>query len=276
EQVIQESRSLRLIENKLPLQTRAAALLWPYKQARARALLKEVLDAFQAWAGSFNQTDSDYPENLNLVANLRNELLQDVIKCDAKLALAFLRATSRPSDTNNAGRSNQEALQEMYLASQLAEKEPKEALRIAEEGLSKGLLNGVAQILDRLRVSDRDSSTELATQLISRLRSENLLSNLDAMNTSVLLLTTTQVKPADQQAAAQSSSRGVLISEDARRDLVNLVAAAIASVTNVQTNNAQALFNVSNLIMPEIERYAPAQLAAVRQKKQQFDKASDP
>lgn len=276
EQVIQEARGLRLVENRLPLQTRAAALLWPYKQSPARALLKEVLDAFQSWVAGFNQTDADYAENLNIIANLRNELLQDMIKCDAKLALAFLRATSRQAGAGNAAQANQEAVQEMYLASQLAEKDPKEALRIAEEGLSKGLLNGVAQILDRLRVSDRDSSTELATQLISHLRGENLLGNLDAMNMSVLLLTTTRVKSPDQQAAAPESSRNVLIGEDARRDLVNLVAAAIANISNVQTNNSQALLNVANLIMPEIERYAPAQLAAVRQKKQQFDKSSDP
>lgn len=276
EQVIQEARGLRLVENRLPLQTRAAALLWPYKQSPARALLKEVLDAFQSWVAGFNQTDADYAENLNIIANLRNELLQDMIKCDAKLALAFLRATSRQAGAGSAAQANQEAVQEMYLASQLAEKDPKEALRIAEEGLSKGLLNGVAQILDRLRVSDRDSSTELATQLISHLRGENLLGNLDAMNMSVLLLTTTRVKSPDQQAAAPESSRSVLIGEDARRDLVNLIAAAIANISNVQTNNSQALLNVANLIMPELERYAPAQLAAVRQKKQQFDKSSDP
>jgi hypothetical protein len=276
EQVIQQAGSLRLVENRLRLQTRAAALLWPYKQARASALLKEVLDSFRAWMTAFNQADPDYQENLNIIANLRNELLQDMIKCDAKLALAFLRATARQADASNAAQANQEASQEMYLASQLAEKDPKEALRIAEEGLSKGLLNGVAQILDRLRANDRDSSTELATQIIARLRGENLLSNLDAMNMSVLLLTTTRVKNPDPQAAAQDSSRNVIISEDARRDLINLVASAIAGIANVQANNAQALFNAANLIMPEIERYAPAQLAAIRQKKQLFDKASDP
>src|SRR5947208_1431904 len=72
EQVIQEARSLRLVENRLRLQTRAAALLWPYKQAPARALLKDVLDSFLAWMTSLNQMDPDYAERLNIIANLRN------------------------------------------------------------------------------------------------------------------------------------------------------------------------------------------------------------
>src|SRR5262245_2621581 len=49
EQVVREARSLKLTENRLRLQTKAAVLLWPYKEQAARALFDEALDSFLLW-----------------------------------------------------------------------------------------------------------------------------------------------------------------------------------------------------------------------------------
>ena len=276
EQAIQETRSLRLAENRLRLQTKAAVLLWPYKQTPARALLKEIFDSFVVWMAGVSQADPAYSDHVVLIANLRNELLQAMVQCDARTALAFLRATSRPFDMSNAAQANQDATQEMYLASKLAEKDPKEALHIAQEGLSKGLLNGVAPILDRLRASDSEASVELAMQIVSRLRNENLVNNPDAANMCVLLLRSTRIKSAAQEVARQDATRYITISEEARRDLINLVASQVANNSNPQANGARPLLITLSQIMPEVERYAPGQAAVIRQKKLEFDRLSDP
>jgi hypothetical protein len=171
---------------------------------------------------------------------------------------------------------------ETALAEQIAVRDPKQALRLAEESLARGVSSNLVTVLERARATDPEGAARLASEIARRIRGPNLAGNYDALNVAGYLLRLTRAAdtpPAPGPAGpvnavagsvspvnAVAGQRPFQMDETARREMVvALVTAALGAYNDPnQRGNAQNALNVLREFAPEIERYAPQQAAAMR------------
>ncbi|HZH29181.1 MAG TPA: hypothetical protein VEY11_00180 [Pyrinomonadaceae bacterium] len=290
EEVVGETPSLKLIENRIRLQAAAAEMLWSHRQERAREIFNAATADLSAATAGIVPDDPQYHELASTISQLRWRMLSILAERDPKLALDFLRATRPPAAPPaqpgaNQRQPDQEVLFETQLAQQIAERDPQQALRIAEETLSRGLSSNLVPLLDQLRTRDPEGAARLAANIARKLRTANFAVDYEAtVIASNLLLSSRPAESASAGAAqtpanlaAQANARRLQLDEAARRDLANLlIAAAVSTGGNPrQSGNAGALLFTMRQLMPEVERYAPAQAANLRRHVEGYERSVD-
>ncbi|MBA3438828.1 MAG: hypothetical protein H0T92_03040 [Pyrinomonadaceae bacterium] len=275
-EVAAEAQTLRLAENRIRIQVIAADLLWPRDESRARAAFKEAASNLNQLAG--NIVDADNPQSYNyghLAFTLRHEMLQMVARRDARLALEMLRATRQPESQAASGHRphENERYMEQSLAAQVAASDPKLALQVAEESLSKGLSLELINVFSRLQEKDSEAAAKLLTSIVGKIRSENLSTNHEAANVAFNLLQSISRQPAPNSPSApnQPAVKTTTIDQQIIRDLMDTVAVA---ALNAPPNNPHLLSMLQGMI-PQIEKYASARVPSLRRKIAEMHRGQD-
>src|SRR5215213_2631655 len=189
DETLKEAQALKVAENHAAVRTQAADILWPRDEKRARAL-------FRAAAADLAAVKSIDPNRRRKAFGdspvLRRSFLYIVAARDAKLALKLLRDSRPAAEAGSnapAGDPDSELLREQWLKRSAgdpdwelkteqrlkrlaAESDPKNALRLAEEELSKGFTFEGLALLQRLCRKDPKAATKLAGKIVERLRGE--------------------------------------------------------------------------------------------------------
>lgn len=240
DEIIVESQTLRIAENRLHIKLMAANLLWPRNEARARALFKEAMASLVEMNNEIDRTDPESGRKIREITQLRQEMLQILARRDARLAREFLRATRQPASasTENAQTNaryrqpDEERQMELSLASELAADDPKEALKIARENLSRGISYQLIEILNKLHEKDQEAAAKLAGDIITKLRTENLETNQEAATVAVTLLRMA-LKP-----MVASPAMPIIV--------VNSNMASVATVSSTNSNSSTTTTTTTN------------------------------
>lgn len=281
----EEAGGLRLAENRVRLQAAAASALWPHDEEGAREIFQSAVAGVAALAASLTADEPRYEPRYHQLQNLRREVAFAVAQREPKLALDFVRGTRLPPPPNAGGRNYYQPDQELALETQLAEllaaRDPREAVRLAEESLSRGVSGHLPSLIERVRHADAPAASKLAADVIRKLRSANLANDYEAVNVATYLLNATRpaasatpppqagpnnVIPAN---AAVVAGGAFTLDESARRDLIALVANAAlapAGERRGRGNMAGQLLNALQPVMQEVERLMPAQAAPLRRR----------
>jgi hypothetical protein len=285
DQVIATAPSLNLPANRMRIRTTAAQLLWPRDQTRARSLIREALADLNDMAADLDPDNQQDQQIAGEFVQLRAELLQTTASLDPALARDILRSTRLPAIALAAGYANNDSEVEMNLATQIAARDPKQALQMAEESLEKGLSPYLISVLSNLHVTDKAAAAKLAGEIVARLRSENLATNAEAVNVAVSLvrigLSQSAQRISDGAPAAGESvigSEASLLSENTLREVLGMVVtAALKASPQGAADGAADQVNAMNLLMSlqsmssEIEQFSPSYLPELRKKLAEFE-----
>jgi hypothetical protein len=150
---------------------------------------------------------------------------------------------------------------EQAIADEVAARDPKRALQIAREGLTK-LSFGLLNTLFRLNQQSPETASEFAGDLIDKLQTANVNTDLVACVLSVELLRFARPRQ-DVQAdnAALLGSAPLKLNDDQTRELVEILTSAAVSVSASEN----LLLRLSE-VMPEIEQFAPDRAAKIKTK----------
>ncbi|MGI9104999.1 MAG: hypothetical protein ACR2G4_01980 [Pyrinomonadaceae bacterium] len=286
-EVIADSPSLKLVENRVRLQALAAEVLWPHDPERAREIFNSATSDLAALTGSIEPDDPQYHNLSNMTLQLRQRVLSAVAPRDPKLALHFLRSTRLPPPPvqpgDNYKQPDQELMLESQLAQHIAQSDPQQALRIAEESLSRGVSSSLMQVLDQLRTRDAAGAARLSTNIAKKIRTANFAIDHEATYIASHLLQSTR-PPERPPANGQTSNlvelpdpRRLHLDEATRRELASQFVNAVlnASANPGRSGNYHGLLSTIRQLMPEVEHYLPAQAAAVRRKIADFERNVD-
>lgn len=293
DEIIRESESLRVAENRIKIEASVADLLWNDKQKRARELMKRAMDEFLSiMANSAVSAPDDVLTSAGLPfaglgrlqdhgleqfrASLRQQILDILARRDAKLARSFLRATSKPDgQTREYGLSGYEGHLDISLAAKLAESDPQQALEIAEESLSKGLNPNLLQVLAGLQKKDKAAASKLLDLIVKKLKAENLQTGYPAVGMIHTLLGAGLARRAadtgdeDENEEADKQSLEPLDDKTAR-ELLDLVAAAALKRANETASGSEEsyewplLLRMVEAMMPQIQKHSPARAAELQ------------
>jgi hypothetical protein len=283
EDVISSAPTLKLPENRALVLSSVADLLWARDEKRARALFRDALHHLSSTALRFNPQMSDEQRRAHQIyMQQRQEILQMIARRDVDLALEMLRASRPPAATAAATNKDlrlpdEEARLEHGLAIQVALNDPKRAYQMAEDNLAKGLsfdsLNLLAQLNDR----DAELAGRFATHIISKIRSESLSTNHEALWVAVMLLR--MGVPPEDDGTGTIVSLGTIaggrtqfrLEERQIKDLLEMV----TTVALGGTANA-SLLTLLPPLMPEIERRMPERAAPLRRRIAESARTLDP
>ena len=285
EDVVSQAQMLKRPENRIHIQAVAANLFWTRDEKRARALFKEAMKGLAELMSGIDNTDPQYHNLIQAPAQLRHEILQMIAPRDPQLALEFLRATRQPAPPPTApgSRPPDNNLQlELSLASQIAENDPKLALQIAEEGLAQGFSYGLPDLIRQLMSKDRDGAFKLTGALVRKLRAENLLKDQEVANNVVSLLGVLRDVSAPNTPPDTARNITPTVDLQAYQEVLEMTLTAALrsslreSTYNVERNIAHSYLTTLEPLLPDVERYAPLRVAALRRKIADYKKTADP
>lgn len=258
DEVIKDAQAFRIPENRLRLKALAASMLWKHDAPRARTLFRETLSGI---VDLFNSRDKDesQQEVQQGAAQLRRDVVQMLATRDARMARDFLRAT-RQASAGVAGPYNDidsDLQLEYRLATQITETDPKQALELAEESLSKGYSYELVNTLRMLRQKDAEAATKLAGEIVSKLRAENLTTNQQAANVALNLLALV-IESEIETEGKETKKTAPLLEGQTVRDLVEMnVTLALSSPAHLQSLER---------FMPQVQKYAPGRVPELRRR----------
>jgi hypothetical protein len=262
EDVIKDSEAFKHAENRIRLRMLSANLLWPHDEARARILLKEAMESLVDLINNQEAGEaSDTSRAFGGVRQLREEFLQMLARRDPRLAREFLRA-SRPqsSQPGNPREMLPDQPLEMTLATQIAASDPKQALEIAEENLSRGLSYELPQFLSTLREKDPEGAARLASQLMTKIRAEKLEASHMARQVAVSLLREAALTSDGEAKGGKNAPP--LLDQQTLRELTEMIAMEALR----PSSTSPELLDSLREMMPIVEKYAPARAAQLRRR----------
>jgi hypothetical protein len=277
---LQSAQALQLAENRAVIRAQAADLLWKRDEKRARSLFRDALMELVAARGEAAKND----RAAWMQGDLRVRLLYMIAERDPQFALDLLHE-SRPGD--GAAQSpwsggQQEQGLEQTIAAKAAESDPKLALKMAEEGLEKGVNPNVLNVLEHLREKDSEAAKKLAGEVVGKLRDEGLSAGRETNFVAVALLSSVLNPQSPRLYAFGPSSparegekpKPLVLEDGDLRDLAELVTSAA-----LRDANASGAFGMTMQIrplLPELEKLVPARVAQLRQRMAEMDKSLDP
>ncbi len=266
DEIIKDTQSFRVPENRLRLKAVAANLLWKHDEVRARIYFKETMAGIVDLLN--NQDDNDSPPQLIFpgIAQLRRDVVQMLAALDPRMARDFLRATrppgSKPQDVayGRYGELYNDLQLEYNLATQITATDPKQALELAEENLSKGFSYELINTLNTLKEKDREAAAKLASAMVAKLRSENLSSNGEAANVAASMLNIV-FDSSTESDGKEAKKVAPLLDHQGMRELLEMnITLAINSPSNSGRMETIAA------LLPQVQKYAPSRVAELRRK----------
>ena len=236
EQIVGESQGLKLPENRIRVSVVAGDLLWDRNPARARGLFA---DAAAMLSQLMIETDRSERRDWQVVSALRRELVLSAGRHDAELGYQLLRQTQPPAGTDAANRRGgfpEADNLEQNLLAVIAATDPKVAYQKAAEALDKGEYPmSLSRVLSQLQAKDQEAFKKLSEKTLSRLSSDNLLANGQAVPVAMSLLRTgppvaTTAPAATNNANARANNSQVL-TESGFHDLLNNAVTAALTAT---------------------------------------------
>ncbi|HEX8353660.1 MAG TPA: hypothetical protein VF611_12215 [Pyrinomonadaceae bacterium] len=246
EEVIGEAAQLT-VENRLLVLGRAADLLWPHDEQRARTLFKALSDEFAATAEGGGEAEEE--ARADAYAAARQHLLTIVARHDPRLASDFLRATRR------AATPEVETQLKFALATQVASSDPTLAAQLAEQSIKDGFPPQLPDLLARLRDADPQAAARVVEVVVARLRRENLSAGGDGVGVALDLLRL-------NAEAAGAGRASPLLGQQVLRELVEMLSAAALQ----SPSDDEATLLVLQSVLPQVEAQAPALAERIRRR----------
>lgn len=263
--VVKDSERLTLPQNRAYVSINAAVLLWKYDEQEARGLFKNAAADLHAVMSEpdVEEMPRGYRQKMERT-QLREKLLFSVARFDARLARALLEET-RPAPSqkkNGEGPGENEEEFEARLATVIAQSDPSQAVEMARKSLAKGFSYNLPNLLDEIQKKDAEAAAQLASDILTKLKTTTVATNQEAFNIAVRLL---QMATAEQPKKSADKEAKPLLSEPSLRELAELIAAA---ALNAPQDTAARYMDIS-FLMPQLEKYAPSRAQQIRRRNAQ-------
>src|SRR5438132_2873876 len=167
----------------------------------------------------------------------------------------MLRSTRQPPpQTPGAFRASDDSSLEQELTYAAAANDPKRALQVARESMAKGLTFQILNLLNQVGQRDQEMATQLAGEIIAKLKTENFNTSSFAPYIAIQLLQVSRTGGAILTASISPNLpfKRLKLDDGQKQDLVDMLVDAALTATKPQN----ILQNI-RFLMPEIEQYAP-------------------
>jgi len=289
DEIIQQTRSLKLPENRVRIQISLAGSLWPIDEKRARVLFKDAEQSFLEIRAALETGDPELIQLNQMPESLRQEIVGAEANCDPKMAVDFLRATRDLTSRPQYSGHNVEAQLQMRVATQIVSKDPDLALSIAEDSLKLGLDWEAMNLLQSLQ-SKKPLAERFLDDILSSIRTSGVGDNIATPIVVNLLRTWSDNNKtaADPSAPRTTSAINVAnLNDQTARELATIVMNAVVGYKeqlsglvrssryidspNLYGGQIAGMVPMLKTMLPDFERLVPSQIGAFRNRITELD-----
>lgn len=183
--------SLTLPANRLAIELRAFPIVWSRSDARARSLVRQMAGEFGQTANAVTQDPDQNPVYaLNNLRNQRGGIARGIANSDPELALLFLSATLPYLQLISPKDDCEDHALVVDLAAQVALRDPRRALQLAEQQLKEtdDLPQSMIDLLEQVQRNDSQVGARLFRDIVDHLRQQNLAEDTEALSFAATLL----------------------------------------------------------------------------------------
>jgi hypothetical protein len=175
---------------RIKAQLQAAQLLWSSDEKRASKYFADATTGFKEYLASLDSSSDNYPQQYQLITELRFQIIQILTERDPDAALNFIYSSKPPPNPNDDRRfySSQESLLEISIANQIARTDPTRALQIARQSLKTHYSVNLISTVALLRQKNPELASQFASDITSKLLNEKLLTKPEAASVVINLL----------------------------------------------------------------------------------------
>ena len=265
DEIASAGAALKLPENRTFVLVSSGSLMWRHDQKRARNIFWEAINTLNVMrpvkaAGSDKSKNEAYFETFGW----RREILRVVAEHDAQFALELLQASRQtpPESTNSEWIFATERELEQQIAAIAAITDPKRALQLARESLSKGLSLELVNLLFQINEKDTELGSKFAGEVVDKIRAGGMTTELNAPFIAIQLLISSRIvsEKAPQLQSGYRANR-LTIDKEERRALVEMLADSAFSVSA-----SSMVLSLVGEIMPEIEEFFPERVLLLKRK----------
>jgi len=265
ETISEQVANLHSPSNRIRAECVIADLLWARDEKRARALFKTASDDLANVVANIDFGEPDVYQQLMWLSQQRSDMVTRLAAHDPDAALSLLRATQLGAaiDPRAKWYSDTETNLELRLAGVIAKQNPARGLELARATLPRGVSYGLIGLLNELQRKDPRSAQILYKEMVDQIKREDLERNYDLTEAAWNLL---WFQPPQAN-------------EDTYKDLIGTLINSTLTITPTDQssiNVAQNVYSQLQSLMTQIEKYAPARTAALRQWSQNAERSFDP
>jgi hypothetical protein len=265
--VVEASQSFdqfRLPETRVTMRIKAAQLLWPSDDEKARAQMALAIDTVKQSVAE-HAADEDFAHSQSIMG-MRQQVVTALTPHDPEAALKFLQSTRIASTPND----EQEVQLEASIINQVLDKDPKRAFELAEAMLHRTSSQTLIQTLNELAGKDHDLACRLARDIAKKVSRDDLLKAPQSAFLSSGLLQMAR-KPFAPVRNGEQPER--LLSEDEYRELFLKIVAEMMTFKSSDDNGyapengtARSLAAVVGQMPDDIKTYAPDRADLINKK----------
>lgn len=221
-------QQIRSPQTRIKAQLRATQLLWQSDQKRASQYLNDAVAGVKELLATSDPGEPDYRKVYPVIMQLRFEIAHALVRFDVDGALNFIQSTALPNSPygNSLEEQMQETNLELFVANEIANKDPNRAVEIARRTLKKRFSTSLTQTLAQLRTNSPELAIELAGEIASKLGGEQLLRNFEATNLAIGLIQLGRSvnSRAGSETASETTPRAALLTNEQVRSLLQKLA----------------------------------------------------
>lgn len=274
-----EAEQFYLPQNRVKARILVADLLWEHDEKQARAIFQNAIADLSSMIGQVPlETEENIEQmyiELNPIRELRTEILMTLAARDPKFALEALQVLNG-KDSEGVSLFTEDTMLELGIASQIVEKDPKQAYELAKKNLESGLEYGVFSTLEDIYKKDAEIGARLAKDIIGKIKTKKINSPYDyttnsnmnkpanTVNGEGAVIGVWQVQMFLETAKrlnrlGAKDNKTLALSEAEIKELVELLGQKYLNQPYLTA------YDVSK-IMPDLTKYFPALAQAIRRK----------
>ena len=274
-EIAQQARELKNKNNLIVVRLGIADLLWKDQEPTARRLYQEALDSLRVAMDSVDQDDPESYSGYSSLSQMRDKLLQSIGQHDPIWARDLLHKSRLPKsggvagadaprseEPDSAAKAAEDNRLEVSLATQMVDRDPKEAARIARESLSKGISSELASLIPKLAEKDPKAAGELAVDVINQLHHADFESNYEAISVTFFMLSEAILSSLPPEAQAQLEKRPMILDLQSSKEFIEFS----TDLASKQTPAGQALLMNLQPLLDALESVAPDQAGRLKQR----------
>jgi hypothetical protein len=189
DEVVSESTTLKLWENRSLVQALAGDLIWNSDQKRAKKLFIAAADELRQANFEVKKADSNQLAAGSINLSPRYAIIKIIAKHDAESAYETMISTRTVEVQNALNKRNNQTLTEVFMMNdefyleqfitkKLAEDNPEKAVKLLREQLSKSNISSeLLEILKKIAVKDEELAEKLTTEVMDALTSADYAKN---------------------------------------------------------------------------------------------------
>jgi len=279
----QQARGLKRRENQVAIRIELAELIWNEQEHSARQLYREAFDILRAPSKEMPQSELSSPRSFRSPFQLRTRLIESLGQHDPVLARELLRQTTIKKDEEIGSKDEvgdadvnpqpdyEMQRMDMNLTAAIAEKNPEEAKRAAQEALKAGSFSTALSLMMKLSESNHGVAQELVTELVAELKKADFKKDHNAIEAASLLIREEMGSKSSSNNQNQSGNpqppRQSLMDPETLRGFVEFLVD-----TALRKDFGEYLLMNLREMDQELQAIAPAQAARVQQKWAELEK----